>query len=730
MRLPFQRAGNSAYATILTTTNNGAIDHAAPAIESAKQRPKENTALRTLLADPWLPAILLMGLTLRLIVWWLAPHGDWIGDEREYYSAAAILADGRGLAYFDQSIWLRPPLYIAGLAVLFRLFGTGMVAVGVVQVALSLATIVLVYLLSRLWHGPRAMARVAATLCALYLPFAVYARLLLSETVFTFLIVLAFVALARHARTGGWATLAVAGAAFGCAILTRGIALPFLAAIPLWALALRANNRGLTWRAMIIRSAVVIGTAALIIAPWTARNALAYDRLIPVDTTGGYNFWLGALQGQNVGQIDATLREIPNHGDRQAVAWVRGWEVVRADPFGYLGKSAREAIDLWRINFGAFERLTRGYGLGRVPVPWLGFTFALDDLLYLTALPLAALGWLNTGRREDRRLLALWIGWNCVTGALFFAITRFRLPLMPFIFLLAARGAFSLPPLVRGALGSGFRLPRPWFLPATVAALILAIVLPSFTPNQYLIGAARAASADRLDAGYTLLASGRAAEAEATFAALPADYPFRPTGLAAAYHAQGQDERALATLSDDLDSRGATLLRGDIFRAQGKADEARQALNYRDVRVANPTAEAWDHLNPAPLARLDVGDGLDLGYLRGLNLDEREGETTFRWTTARANFRLAAPAIPKATLRLRLRSYRPSGAIPPVTVRVDDRVIGTVAPTTTWRVYEFPLDGGQMSDRWLVVQVATPTFVLSYADQREFGAMVDWIEVR
>ncbi|HEY8599275.1 MAG TPA: glycosyltransferase family 39 protein, partial [Thermomicrobiales bacterium] len=399
--------------------------------------------IRALMADPWLVVILLVALALRLLVWWLAPHTEWLGDEREYYSAAAILADGRGFAFFDQSIWLRPPLYIVGIAALLRLFGQSLTPVWLIQIALSLGTVALVYLLGNLWHDRRTVARLAALGCALYLPFAVYSRLLLSETVFTFLIVLAFVALTQHARGGGWLPLIVAGGAFGGAILTRGIALPFLAAIPLWALALREGRRPVSWRAALTRSAVVIGVALLIIAPWTVRNALVYHRLIPVDTTGGYNFWLGTLQGQNTGQIDATLREIPNQGDRQGVAWVRGWEIVRADPLGYAQKSLREAADLWRINFAAFERLTRGYGLGRVPVPWLGLTFVLDDLLYLIALPLAALGWMNTGRREDRRLLLLWLGWNCLTGALFFAITRFRLPLMPFVFILAARGAFS-----------------------------------------------------------------------------------------------------------------------------------------------------------------------------------------------------------------------------------------------------------------------------------------------
>jgi 4-amino-4-deoxy-L-arabinose transferase-like glycosyltransferase len=696
-------------------------------------RPRETPpSLRALLADPWLAAILLLALAVRILVWRIAPYTERIGDEGEYYSAAAILADGRGFSFLDQSIWLRPPLYIVALAAFFRVFGTVTEPVWIAQVLLGLATIVLVYLLGRLYAERRAVARLAAIFCAIYLPFAVYARLLLSETLFTFLIVLAFAALAYHTRGGGKWPLIVAGGALGGAILTRGLALPFLAAIPLWALALDRRGRRIDWRGVIGRSALVIGVALVLLAPWTARNALVYHRLIPADTTGGYNFWLGALQGQNTGQIDATLQTIPNQGDRQTLAWARGWEVVHADPVAYLSKSVREAGDLWRINIGAYERLTRGYALGRVPIPWLGLTLVLDDLLYLLALPLAALGWVGAGRPADRRLLFLWLAFNTVAGAVFFAITRFRLPLMPFVFLLAARGVFALPPLLRAALANNFGIPRPWYASVSVAAIAIVLVYPSFTFDQFRVGVANAPDGDRLTRGYALLASGQTDAALATFTAIRPNDPFRPTALAAVAHAQGQDDRALAGLNDDLDPTGASLLRGDILRAQGDLADARVSLNYRDIRTLNPTAEAWAHLTPQPQSRLDVGDGLDLGYLRGLNLDERDADgTTYRWTTDTADLRVAAPANPDAAvLHLRLRGYRPNGAIPPVRISAGGQVLGTITPTTAWQTYDFPLTGATATDGWLVISLATPTFVLSYADQRQLGVMVDWVEAR
>ncbi|MFN8513410.1 MAG: glycosyltransferase family 39 protein [Thermomicrobiales bacterium] len=252
-----------------------------------------------LLADWWLLAALVLALVMRLIAWRVAPHAELLGDEREYYSAAAILADGRGLAFVDEGLWVRSPLYIVVLGAIFRVFGTGMGPVWVVQTALGLATIGLGYLLARLCYERRGVARLAAGLCAAYLPFAAYAGLLLSETLFTFLLMVAFVGLVWHARRGGWVSLAIAGVALGAGALTRGSALPFLAAVPVWALTLTGWR---DWRGAAWRTVLIVGVALAVVAPWSARNLLVYKALIPVETTGGYNFWLGAMGGATLGR--------------------------------------------------------------------------------------------------------------------------------------------------------------------------------------------------------------------------------------------------------------------------------------------------------------------------------------------------------------------------------------------------------------------------------------------
>jgi 4-amino-4-deoxy-L-arabinose transferase-like glycosyltransferase len=697
------------------------------AADNGEMRPTKRAAVAvyTQLADWWLLGAVVLALVMRVVAWRVAPHAELLGDEREYYSAAAILADGRGFAFVDQGLWVRAPLYIVVLGGIFRLFGPEMLPVWVMQTGLGLATIALVYLLARLCYERRAVARLAAVLCAVYLPFAAYAGLLLSETLFTVLLLVAFVGLTWHARRGGWVSLAAAGAALGAGALTRGSALPFLAAVLVWALALTGWR---DWRGAAWRTVLVVGVALAVIAPWSARNLVVYKAIIPVETTGGYNFWLGAMGGRNAGQIEATLREIPNQGERQSTAWARGWAVVRDDPARFAAKAAKEAGDLWRLNFGAFERLVRGYGLGKVPPLWLGLTFALDDLLYIVALPLAVLGWCQWLRREDRWLFGLWLGYNCATAAIFFAINRFRLPLMPILLLLAARGAVALVEWWRAGRDFPWGRPRRWLAPAVMAIALVAIVLLTLAPDQYVVGARRWADAERMARGYALLRSGEAQEALATFERLPAEFYPRSTALAAAYHKLGQDERALATLDDERDPMGATLLRGEIFRAQGRADEAFKVFNQRDVRIANPTEEAWARLDPPPLSRLDVGDGLNLGYVHGMNLDERDPDgTTYRWTEGRAEVWLEAPGGGEPVwLALRVRGYRPNGTLPELRVSVNGQVVGTVAVRADWQTAQLALPA--ITGR-VVVRLETPTFVPGYADQRQLGVMLDWVEV-
>jgi 4-amino-4-deoxy-L-arabinose transferase-like glycosyltransferase len=148
---------------------------------------------------------LLVGLVWRVWLWDRLPRNGLIGDEAEYLAAADWLALGRGFSWHLGWLWTRAPLYPLFLAAHFALFGSSLTPIFMSQIALSLLNVALVYGLALLLEhrtenterSDRRVGGVAALLMALYLPFASYTQLVLSETLFLSLLLAGFVALAR-----------------------------------------------------------------------------------------------------------------------------------------------------------------------------------------------------------------------------------------------------------------------------------------------------------------------------------------------------------------------------------------------------------------------------------------------------------------------------------------------------------------------------------------------------
>ncbi|HEU5097672.1 MAG TPA: hypothetical protein VFU22_01420, partial [Roseiflexaceae bacterium] len=153
--------------------------------------------------------VLLLALALRLLLWGRIPRTGMISDEGEYLSAASWLAQGRGFSWYQGYLWTRAPVYPLFVAVHLRLFGDTLMPIYFTQMILSLLNVVLVYLLAQ-WlpsegrrktddrrPAHRSVPVLSALLMALYLPFALYAQVLLSETLFITLLLAGFLALAR-----------------------------------------------------------------------------------------------------------------------------------------------------------------------------------------------------------------------------------------------------------------------------------------------------------------------------------------------------------------------------------------------------------------------------------------------------------------------------------------------------------------------------------------------------
>jgi hypothetical protein len=412
--------------------------------------------------------ILLLALALRLLLWSRIPRTGLISDEGEYLSAASWLAQGRNFSWYQGYLWTRAPIYPLFVAAHLRLFGDTLTPVYITQTILSLLNVALVYLLAQHLTDDRRPTTddrhasqffipiMSALLMAIYLPFALYAQMLLSETLFITLLLAGFLALAIWADGGrrttddgrrtkrrtreslafGFWPVAVAGGLFGLATLTRSLTLAFLPLAALWLL-WRTENKDYRTKPIITRRALVCSLSfvlcsMLVILPWTVYNsARLYDGLVIVDTSGAFNLLLGARTAYDGGRNDAATRDFglvllgqkqvselttplctplpaplpSSQAARQSAMMREGLCLIRAKPLAFIQKSLGELVDLFQINYTGAERFANGFGVGRLPRWYTLSLFLLDDTIYVLVLPLAVIGWALMRRRtkDERR---------------------------------------------------------------------------------------------------------------------------------------------------------------------------------------------------------------------------------------------------------------------------------------------------------------------------------------
>jgi 4-amino-4-deoxy-L-arabinose transferase-like glycosyltransferase len=654
-----------------------------------------------------------------------------VSDEREYFAAAHMFAEGRGLSFYDTFVWVRPPLYPLVLGSIFRMFGTGYMPTLLLQSLLSAATLLPLAWLAH-WAAGRAGARWTAALGALYLPFTLFAGLLLSETLFIFLFALSLVWLLRAYQTleDGWRKwlvwVALAGATLGLAALTRASAFVFVPLAALWLFfsqqrSTKGTEEPKSWQSRLAAPGALLAACLLVILPWMVRNVGAYGGFF-LDTTGGYNLWLASVGVRDEPRLQADLKAIPNHAERQQFAQGKALENIVADPVAFLGKSLKESLDLWKPHFSSEERQVAGYAWGRVPGWHLAALFVFDDLLYLAILLLAIWGLAASASHPMKWLTGLWVLLWVIMAFVFFAVERFRLPIVAALLPWAGIGAVIL---TSGRLGKTVREMAAEVRLAAAAGALAAIVLvfTNIEWGQIGLGMQRWGEQDAYRQGESLLREGKVDEAIAAYERANTTVPDTRYALAAAYLRKGMEEKALSYLLEtEVEGRyEPAIVRGEAARRRGDFEAARSFFNARDVQVAgNEALEwAWHHLNPPPTAQIDVGSGFDIGYIRGFHGPETDAGGTYRWSGPQAEFRNFEPEVRSV---IEWSGWRP-GRVPSARVTftgsgpgarpVTEVVSASHEPVE--KVLGITVNGGRF---------ATNAFVGSGADPRLLGVRV------
>ncbi len=253
-----------------------------------------------------LAGIVAVGAVLR-VVWALkAQQPGELRDPVLYLILGDHVAAGDGFTYgfeADQgtSAYYPPgyPVALGGVAWLVRLVASDAAIFDVAiwfNVVLSVATIGLVFVLARRVAGDRA-GLAAAAIWALWPNLVFHSGIVLTETLFLFLLVALLIVLlgdAAAAAAPGRARLVVVGVLFGLTLLVRPVSVvmaPVL--LVLW------WGRGA--RAALGRLALVGGVTLAVLVPWSVRSTLAMDAPVLMSLNFGDNLCLGHNPGASGG---------------------------------------------------------------------------------------------------------------------------------------------------------------------------------------------------------------------------------------------------------------------------------------------------------------------------------------------------------------------------------------------------------------------------------------------
>ena len=374
-----------------------------------------------------------------------------IVDEQQYSRIAQNLVAGHGFGWAEnEPTSIRPPLYPALLAAVWRVSPNNLQAVRVVQILLGLATAVLVYVLGSRVYGP-AVGAWAAAVCWLYPSLIFFNFLILTETLFTFLLVAFVLTVVLLVQIPRPAFAIACGIALGLGALTRSILWPLpLILCPLLAVLIRAPLA----RRLALPCLVLAGYAA-VVAPWAVRNTRLQGVVTIVDTMGGMNLRMGnyeytpddrmwdavALSGEK-SWVHGLSRDFAGQpvteGQKEKWAQRKALEYMRANP----GITLRRAL----IKFADFWGLEREFAAGvqngfYAPPAWLQVFGSIAIVLaYVIVIAAGAAGiWLAAP--EDWRMhVALLLPVVVIMGAhtIVFGHSRYHLPLMPIFAIYAA----------------------------------------------------------------------------------------------------------------------------------------------------------------------------------------------------------------------------------------------------------------------------------------------------
>jgi 4-amino-4-deoxy-L-arabinose transferase-like glycosyltransferase len=308
----------------------------------------------------------------------------------------------------------QPPIYPLILAGIFKVFGSYSVASAwtavLINVLAGAATAVLLYYVGRLHFGER-VGIAAAWLWVLPWMYQTNAFSVSLTNAYLAALGLTVVFLVPKTLDGNWRWF-VLGIYSGLLVLLQPSLLPLVLVYGGWLAWSRAGSR---------RALIAIAGLLLVLAPWTIRNYVTFERFIPLRDNLGLELWLGnrpGMQGKTVDfSGDFPDHDASNYAQLGELRFMDGKfdaarEFIVSHPASFAGRVLWRVVEFWYVPY---------------PFPWI---------------VVAIFGWLGAAwaiRKDGSGWV--WLIMLAVYPLVYYVTHNFstyRHPIEPLIILLAA----------------------------------------------------------------------------------------------------------------------------------------------------------------------------------------------------------------------------------------------------------------------------------------------------
>ena len=373
-------------------------------------------------------------------------------DAETYFEMAQNIAGGDLLA--GHAAYWQPPLYPYLLALGLALFGQNHFLLHLLHFLLGSLNCVLIYSLGRRVFS-EGIAKLAGLIAALYGPFLYFEGEYLAPVLLVFLSLLVLLALLRAGEKASARAWFLPGFLLGLHAIARPDILLFLPPALAWLIA--RHWRRMKAASLTLAAGLFLLGLILPILPVSLRNWAVERVVVPISSNGGLNFYIGnnpdydRMVGIRPGYTWLDLNQRPfldrvaSTAERSDYFYRLSFRWIREHPGDWLGLMARKTGMFWmghefvrNLNFYSFRQYSRVLSL----LLWehgIAFPFGLIAPFALLGLVLSL-----RDRRPQASLLILFTLASSFSVIFFFIASRYRVPLVPVLLLLALRAGQEL----------------------------------------------------------------------------------------------------------------------------------------------------------------------------------------------------------------------------------------------------------------------------------------------